>query len=160
VISFRLKPSRKESEVDMYKSIRFILGITILLILTSCSPSNTLELTVQPHNATNPFDNVGEVISYSYVVTNAGTTPLKGPVLITDDKMQVSCSNLIDVGNKDQSLDPDENVTCTSTYTIIQADLDAGSANNNSIAKVGGVESNRVSNIVKMIQRFERKEIQ
>ena len=37
------------------------------------------------------YDSVGDVISYSYVVTNTGNVTLAGPVTVADDKAAVTC---------------------------------------------------------------------
>ena len=37
------------------------------------------------------YDQVGQVISYSYMVTNTGNVTLPGPFTVTDDKVTVIC---------------------------------------------------------------------
>ena len=46
-----------------------------------------LDKTASPISA----DSVGDVISYSYLVTNNGNVRLAGPFTVTDDKATVSC---------------------------------------------------------------------
>jgi uncharacterized repeat protein (TIGR01451 family) len=68
----------------------------------------------------------GEVITYSYVVTNTGNVTLHR-ITVNDDKLgPVTCP--IDV------LAPGEDLTCTATRTITTADVDAGSIRNTAIA--------------------------
>ena len=70
------------------------------------------------------YDAVGDVISYSYVVTNTGNVTLTGPVTVADDKAHRRPAR------PPASLAPGASMTCTATYTITQADLDAGSVTN------------------------------
>src|SRR5207248_2011690 len=37
------------------------------------------------------YDHVGQLIGYSYLVTNTGNVTLAGPVTVSDDKTSVSC---------------------------------------------------------------------
>src|SRR5215216_6436403 len=122
----------------MTKFIRYTVAAGVLLAIIACGLStNTPEantnavladvsvvaLTVQAQNATTPFNTVGQVINYVYVVKNNGATPLEGPVLITDDKATtVQCPDLTTIGNNDAFLDSTESLTCTSSYSITQAD--------------------------------------
>ncbi len=91
------------------------------------SPALTLVKTTDPLT----YSAVGEVIDYSYLVTNSGNVSLAGPVTVADDKAtDESCPDVSTVGNGDGFLDPGESVTCTASYTIAQADLNAGSVTN------------------------------
>ncbi len=88
------------------------------------SPALTLVKTADPLT----YSAVDEVIGYSYLVTNSGNVSLAGPVTVADDKAtDESCPDVSTVGNGDGFLDPGESVTCTASYTITQADLNAGS---------------------------------
>ena len=102
-------------------------------------PSVGLSLVKTASDAT--FDKAGDVIDYDYVVTNTGNVSLAAPVVVTDDKTAVTCPNLTTVGDLDANLDPGEAVTCTSSYTITQGDVDAGGVTNTAIASAGGVAS-------------------
>ena len=82
----------------------------------------------------NYFTAVGDVIDYSYVVTNTGNVSLDGPVTVTDDKVAVTCPPVT-------TLDPGDSVTCSSSYSIAQSDIDAGSITNVATASVDGVVS-------------------
>ena len=87
------------------------------------------------------FDTVGDDLEYQYVVTNTGNTSLAGPVVVTDDKTTVTCPDVATVGDLDGDLDPGESVTCTATYTVTQADVDAGGVTNVATASVDGIVS-------------------
>ncbi len=67
---------------------------------------------------------VDEVISYSYELTNSGNVSLYPPYVVTDDKATVTCPAV------PNPLAPLASVTCTASYTITQADIDAGTVVN------------------------------
>ncbi|MHB8883363.1 MAG: IPTL-CTERM sorting domain-containing protein [Thermodesulfovibrionales bacterium] len=70
------------------------------------------------------YSTAGAVISYSYEVTNSGNITLIGPFTVSDDKTtDESCPATA-------TLAPGAGITCASSYTITQADLDAGSVTN------------------------------
>jgi hypothetical protein len=81
------------------------------------------------------FDSVGDLISYSFEVTNIGNVNISGPITIDDDvATDEACPNLTTVGNGDNVLDVGETIICTASHTITQADLDAGSVTNTATA--------------------------
>jgi hypothetical protein len=130
--------------------------IVFLLIgmLTACSqakPSvpvtgeqSTLQLTVESPDGERDFRQ-GEAITYNYVVTNAGSQSLSGPVIVNDPPRQVSCPPLNTVGNLDDKLDFNESVACTTSYAPSEADRSAGSITSRAQAIVGGAASNEAS---------------
>ena len=74
----------------------------------------------------------GDTIGYSFVVTNTGNVTLTG--IVVDDPL---------VGAVDcpvTTLAPTESTTCTATYTLTQADVDAGVVDNT--ATVTGTDPN------------------
>ena len=90
------------------------------------------------------YDAVGDVINYSYVVKNSGNVTLAGPVTVTDDKATVTCPA--------GSLAPGASMTCTASYTITQADLDAGSVSNIASAAAGTTVSPSDTETVTAVQ--------
>jgi hypothetical protein len=89
------------------------------------SPALTIVKTASPST----YDAVGDVIGYSFLVSNTGNVTISGPITVADDKAtDESCP----AGN----LAPGDSLTCTASYTIVQADLDAGSVTN--IASASG----------------------
>jgi len=63
-------------------------------------------------------------------------------------RVTVPCPAVNTIGNKDNSLDPDEKLVCSNTYTIAQADLDKGSLTNVAMADVNGLKSNQVATTI------------
>src|SRR5260221_12843957 len=139
----------QERDTNMRKILLFgviaILVITLYACSLTSSPSTnnntingvagnlpSISLTVQAPSAI--YNAVGQTITYTYVVTNIGTPAVTGPVTIVDDKVGVICPEVNTVGNKDNNLDSQESLTCSSTYTITQADLNARSVTSTATA--------------------------
>lgn len=86
----------------------------------------TRALSVVKTATTDSFVMPGDVLSYTYLVTNTGNETLLEPITIVDDKIaSVSCPALPAGG-----LAPRESLTCTADYEATQADIDAGSVTN------------------------------
>src|SRR5205085_4790872 len=65
------------------------------------APQLALDKTVTPP----AFDRAGQVLSYSYVVTNTGNVTLTSPVTVTDNRAVVTCPTTL--------LAPGQSLTCT-----------------------------------------------
>ena len=87
------------------------------------SPELTLEKSATPQT----YDAAGDVITYTYTLTNSGNVTLDGPFTVTDDKADTSRT---DVAGDPDVLAPGEHATFSATYTIDQADIDAGFVTN------------------------------
>ena len=108
---------------------------------TRTSTSQTTTNTVQTEGVTlaksagTPVDangtgrvDAGDTVAYTFVVRNTGSTALSN-VVVSDPKVgPVTCPS--------STLASGASMTCTKTYTITQADMDAGAVNNT--AKVTG----------------------
>jgi large repetitive protein len=90
----------------------------------------------------------GEVLHYSYLVTNSGFAPLAGPVTVSDNRATVTCPAVSTVGDLDNFLDPGESVTCTATYTITPTDVANAQVTNTAQATADGVNSNQDTKMV------------
>ncbi len=90
----------------------------------SATDTNTLnKLTITKTASPTVYSSVGQIINYSYTITNAGTSIFTPPFAVLDDKVNATC-------NLPATLAPSESFTCTATASITQADLDAGSVTN------------------------------
>ena len=100
------------------------------------------------------YKSVGDVISYSYVLTNSGDVALSGPFIVTDDKTTATCPDTA-------TLDVAASITCAGTYSITQADIDAGSVTNTAsghgLFETTAVDSAPVSATVKLQSREDRE---
>jgi hypothetical protein len=109
-----------------------------------------IELTLSKELAVDesPYEE-GDEIGYIYTVSNDTVNVLSpdgvvGPVLVMDDKADVTCGDVNSVGNGDDNLDPGEVVNCTSSYTVTRLDAQAGSVANTATASMGSTNSNTV----------------
>jgi len=67
----------------------------------------------------------GQIVTYTYTLTNSGSVSLQSPYTITDDKVAgISCASAT------SPLEPGASTTCTGTYTTTAADVTAGSVTN------------------------------
>ncbi|MDY0088111.1 MAG: SdrD B-like domain-containing protein [Coriobacteriia bacterium] len=71
------------------------------------------------------YDAVGDVITYTYTLTNTGNVVLSGPFSVDDDKATV-----VPDDPALMALAPGASATFTASYVIDQADLDDGSVTN------------------------------
>lgn len=71
------------------------------------------------------FAAIGDVVDYTYTITNAGNVTLRGPFTVEDDKATVTCPTAPAAG-----IAPNGTITCTARYAVTQADLDAGQVTN------------------------------
>jgi hypothetical protein len=74
----------------------------------------TPELTIEKSVTEKTYTLAGDLLHYSYLVTNTGNVTLTG-VGVTDDKTTVVCPKT--------TLVPEESMTCMATYTVRNADL-------------------------------------
>lgn len=95
------------------------------------------------------YDAAGDVLHYTYLVTNSGSAPLAGPVVLSDNlSTDESCPSVETTGDLDAFLDPGESLTCAASYTVTAADVLAGSVTNLASAAAGGFTSNTDSETV------------
>lgn len=115
---------------------------TTVFSLPSTATYATTGLTIIKSVQETSFSKKGDVLHYSYLVTNSGFAPLAGPVTIDDDKStDETCPPVSTGGDGDNFLDPGEQIICTATYTVTDADVTAGFVTNVASATAGGVTS-------------------
>ena len=79
-------------------------------------------LTIVKATSTTGFNDAGQVISYTFQVTNSGNVTLHAIVVSDPNAIGITCPA--------STLAPSAATTCTGTHTSTQADLDAGSVVN------------------------------
>ena len=109
------------------------------------------ELGLSKTAQTESYEGVGDELRYRYEVSNSGTVTLSGTVAISDDKIGsagITCAAVPEGG-----LAPGGEVVCAGTYTVSQADVDAGSVTNEASATLNGVSSEEATERVPWIVR-------
>ncbi len=101
--------------------------------IETVAPGYELEKTVD--GGATSFTQVGEVITYNYIVSNIGSVAIENISVIDDKIGTVSCSPTTLPRTPDGSATPNQ-ASCTGTYTVTQADVDAGTLTN--IAQASG----------------------
>ncbi|MCE9644844.1 MAG: LysM peptidoglycan-binding domain-containing protein [Chloroflexi bacterium] len=81
------------------------------------------------------YDHAGQVITYTYVITNEGTSTL-GPAQFTVTDAGLSAP--VNCGEATLSLASNATVSCSASYTITQANMDSGSVETSATASGGG----------------------
>lgn len=96
---------------------------------TTVTPSNAVKLTKSagaPNLGANNRADQGDTIAYSFEIENTSGSTLTTPT-VNDPKVgAVTCAS--------GPLTPGQKVTCTKTYSLTQADVDAGTVNNTAAA--------------------------
>jgi LysM repeat protein len=138
----------------MHPIARSTLLLITLVVLTACLPipsSSTPTGSTPPapgglqlskSASTQTYSQAGQVITYSYVITNAGTR-LLGP-----DQFTISDNRLgapFPCGPATTMLDSHQSLSCSASYTVTQADMNLSELTNRATASGGGRTSPPVS---------------
>ena len=103
-------------------------------VTTPPTQEKALTLTVTANPLT--YDQVGQVITFTYVIKNSGTGNL-GPAQFTVSGGLIGATPL-NCGDANTSLAPNATVTCTAPYTITQTDLTTDTITNQTTVSGGG----------------------
>jgi uncharacterized repeat protein (TIGR01451 family) len=91
------------------------------------------------------YNAVGQTISYTYTITNTGNVSLaSAQFTVSDDHIGSPLGTAFSCGSP-VALAPSGTVSCSKSYTISQADLNAGSVTNKATASGAGLTSNQAS---------------
>ena len=138
----------------MHPTARSTLLLITLLVLAACLPMPSSPTPtggtppapggLQLSKSANPqsYSQAGQVIIYTYVITNTGTR-LLGPdqFRISDNKLGAA----FPCGPATTLLSPQQSVRCSASYTITQADMALTELTNGATAAGGGRTSAQVS---------------
>src|SRR5439155_588479 len=113
-------------------------GLTSTEVSATVTANQTKAITLVKSASPTTYNAVGQVITYTYIITNSGNTTLAGPFTVTDDKQgTIPCGT--------GPLAPSASITCSSPHAVTQSDIDAGSLTNIATASFGAVTSNSAS---------------
>jgi uncharacterized repeat protein (TIGR01451 family) len=101
----------------------FALFLVLSSVTVNAGGTRSPVLTVVKSASPTSYNAVGQTIVYTYNITNSGTGDFTGNIPITDNR-----TGIFNITNSD--LQPGQSIIGNSTYTITQADLDAGSVTN------------------------------
>lgn len=110
-----------------FSLVNFIQGVSssgdgLVTITYETAEVVTASLSLDKIATPNSFSKVGDIITYTYIITNTGSVTV-GNILLTDDILgPVSCPST--------TLTAGESTTCTVQYAVTQADVDKGSIKN------------------------------
>ena len=107
--------------------------------LTDVTPVQAIALAVRVSPA--GFAALGDIITYTYTLTNDGTETLVGVASIDDEVVtEVTCDAAPGGG-----LESGDTLRCTGEYTVTQADVDAQRVVSRATAMLGGVSSQTIT---------------
>lgn len=107
--------------------------------IPALSLSKTLQSIADPVGGTSSglqFNEVGDVLTFSFTVTNSGTRAFVRPVTVTDPMLTPNPITCFTPTGTDPDFAPGEFVTCTGEYAVSLTDLDAESVVNTAFASV------------------------
>ena len=110
------------------------------------NPAPAPGLTLAKSASPTTYTAAGDVIAYTYLLTNSGNVALDGPFTVADDKATVTCpvTATLAVG---------ASITCTASYTITAADVTAGSVTNVATASSADATTSNEASITVRVRR-------
>src|SRR5262249_54849044 len=121
-------------------------GATSTPATATVTATQTKGITLAKGASPAAYNAVGQVITYTYTVTNSGNVTLAGPFSVSDNKLGAisPCGS--------GPLAPGASTSCTATHAITQADLDGGSITNIATASGNSTTSAPATATVTAIQ--------
>ena len=92
--------------------------------------TQTPAITIAKTTTTPTYSAVGNVLSYSLLVTNTGNVPLTSLAVSDPNAVLGACASVAIGG----TLNPGQSTTCSATHPVVQADINAGSYINTATA--------------------------
>ncbi len=115
--------------------------IVIPPIFTPILPAEVSSMTLTKAASPAFYFAAGDVITYTYTLTNSGTKTL-GPTQFTVTDNKINGGKAFNCGPANTTLVAKAKLTCTATYAVTAADVTAGSVTNVAFGTGGTVDSN------------------
>ena len=112
------------------------------------------DMAIQKSASPTTYSTVGQNITYTYTLTNAGNVTILGNITVTDSILGV-------VSLPSNSLEPGQSITGTAIYKITQQDLDVGSVTNSAYATNDTITLNMgsLTNLANAIVSYNNKPV-
>jgi LysM repeat protein len=104
----------------------------------------TKVLTITKSADPTSYDRAGQQITYTYTIKNSGALAIGPAQFVVNDP---GLGAPINCGDANTRLEPNATVTCKATYTITQADMDAGNVTTGATASTSGVEPSQSTSV-------------
>ena len=133
--------SNQEDELEMSMVCAKVSSFSLFRVgyLTDVTPVRAIALAVRVSPAS--FAALGDIITYTYTLTNDGTETLVGVASIDDEVVtEVTCEAAPGGG-----LESGDSLRCTGEYMVTQADVDAQRVVSGATAMLGGVSSRMIT---------------
>lgn len=131
----------KQVNVPLYTA-----GLNLPLLGSTTITPGTTAFTLNVTASPNTYSQVGQAITLNYEIKNTGSTTL-GPAQFTVTE-SLTGSTPLNCGASNTTLAPGATVTCTASYSVTQANMDAASFTSSATATGSGLVSPAASAIV------------
>ncbi len=132
------------------KVVPFVGVLVLLLLMVGSASAYSPGLKFEKSASPTTYDHAGQIITYTYKVTNSGNVKISGPITVTDNKI-----GTFTISTKD--LATGATVSGKATYKITSQNLKDGSVTNlayaTGIYNKQKVKSNQASSTVKTNQK-------
>lgn len=122
-----------------------INGINSVPVTTTVPVGTPKVLTLTVTASPTAYDKAGQLITFTYVIKNSGAGNL-GPAQFTVSP-NITGSTPVNCGDANVSLAPNATVTCTTTYTVTDLNLTAGTLTNQATASGGGAGPSQAASV-------------
>lgn len=122
----------------------YLVNSNVVTVTVPTVSARVLTLAKTPNTTT--YSAAGQDITFTYTITNGGSTQL-GPAQFTVTESFINNNAPFNCGNADQTLAPGATLTCSASYKVTQADMNAASILFNATASGGGANPSQPASV-------------